>query len=70
MCVSCSSAAFLLVSTFGGIGLTTSIFLSNYQTPLRVISIILLVWALYSVSYKLSKSCVLNHGMNPRTNKS
>jgi hypothetical protein len=61
ICVSCSSVAFLLVSTFGGIGVTTSIFLSNYQTPLRVISIALLVWALYSVNNKLSKSCVLNH---------
>ena len=69
MCVSCSSVAFLLVSTFGGIGLTTSIFLSNYQTPLRVISIVLLVWALYSVSYKLSKSCVLNHSIDHGTNK-
>ena len=57
MCVSCSSVAFLLVSTFGGIGLTTSMFLSNYQTPLRVISIVLL--ALYSVSCKIEqKLCI------------
>ena len=60
-CASCSSVGFLLVSTFGGIGVTASTFLSNYQTPLRIISIALLVWALYSASSKLAKSCVLNH---------
>src|SRR5919197_1472972 len=59
-CASCSSVGFLLVSTFGGIGVTASTFLSNYQTPLRVISIALLVWALYSASNKLTQSCVMN----------
>jgi hypothetical protein len=62
-CASCSSVGFLLVSTFGGIGITASTFLSNYQTPLRVISIALLVWALYSASHKLTKSCLLNHSI-------
>ena len=37
-CVSCSSLGFLLVSTFGGLGVTASTFLSNYQIPLRIIS--------------------------------
>lgn len=58
-CASCSSLGFLLVSTFGGIGVTASAFLSNYQTPLRILSIALLVWALYSISNKLTKSCVI-----------
>jgi hypothetical protein len=65
-CASCSSVGFLLVSTFGGIGITTSAFLSNYQTPLRVISIALLVWALYSASSKLTKSCVLDRSMGSK----
>jgi hypothetical protein len=60
-CASCSSIGFLLVSTFGGIGVTASIFLSNYQTPLRIMSVALLLWALYSASRKLTKSCVLNY---------
>jgi hypothetical protein len=60
-CASCSSIGFLLVSTFGGVGVTASTFLSNYQTPLRIVSIALLVWALYSISNKLTKSCVLNY---------
>ena len=58
-CASCSSLGFLLVSTFGGIGVTASAFLSNYQTPLRILSIALLVWALYSISNKLTKSGVI-----------
>src|SRR5919198_5193537 len=60
-CASCSSVGFLLVSTFGGAGVTASAFLSNYQIPLRIMSIALLVWALYSASSKLTGSCVLNH---------
>jgi hypothetical protein len=58
-CASCSSLGFLLVSTFGGIGVTASAFLSNYQAPLRILSIALLVWALYSISNKLTKSCAI-----------
>jgi hypothetical protein len=58
-CASCSSIGFLLVSAFGGIGITASTFLSNYQIPLRIVSICLLIWALYSISNKLTKSCVL-----------
>ena len=59
-CASCSSLGFLLISTFGsGVGITASTFLSNYQIPLRIISIALLIWALYSISNKLTKSCVL-----------
>lgn len=37
-CASCSSLGFLLISAFGGLGITASIFLTNYQIPLRVIS--------------------------------
>ena len=59
-CASCSSLGFLLVSTFGGVGIAASTFLSNYQTPLRILSIALLIWALYSISNKLTKSCKIN----------
>ena len=59
-CASCSSLGFLLVSTFGGVGIAASTFLSNYQTPLRILSIALLIWALYSIGNKLTKSCKIN----------
>jgi hypothetical protein len=67
MCASCSSAGFLLVSTFGSVGVTASAFLSNYQIPLRIISIALLVWTLYLASSKLTRSCVLNHSVDNGT---
>ena len=60
-CASCSSLGFLLVSTFGGVGITASTILSNYQIPLRIVSIALLIWAFYSISIKLTKSCSINY---------
>lgn len=56
-CASCTSLGFLLASTLGGAGLTLSTILSNYQTPLRILSIMLLIWACYSVSIRLNKGC-------------
>src|ERR671915_770706 len=56
-CASCSSLGFLLVSTLGGAGISISTFLSNYQTPLRIVSIALLLWAYYSVSIRLTRAC-------------
>ena len=60
-CASCSSLGFLLVSTLGAAGVTASSFLSNYQIPLRLLSIGLLAWAYYSVSRQLMNSCAINH---------
>ena len=59
-CASCSSLGFVLVSTFGGAGIAASTFLSNYQTPLRFLSLALLIWAQYSISNRLTKSCIIN----------
>ena len=56
-CASCSSLGFLIVSALGGAGITISTFLSNYQTPLRIISIALLLWAYYSLSIGLTRNC-------------
>ena len=58
-CASCSSLGFLLVSVFWGTGVVASSFLSNYETPLRILSVTLLLWALTSISNKLTKSCVM-----------
>lgn len=59
-CASCSSLGFLLVSTLGAAGVTASSLLSNYQIPLRLLSIGLLAWAYYSVSRQLMNSCAIN----------
>ena len=58
-CASCSSIGFLVTSTFGGFGIVTIDLLTNYQTPLRVISILILLWALYHVQNKIIKPCVI-----------
>ena len=60
-CASCSSLGFFLISTFGSVGVLASTILSNYQIPLRLISIGLLFWATYSASKRLAASCVLDN---------
>jgi hypothetical protein len=57
-CASCSSLGFFLISTFGSVGVLASTILSNYQVPLRLVSIGLLLWATYSVSKRVAASCV------------
>jgi hypothetical protein len=59
-CASCSSIGFLLISTFGGFGIFATDFLTNYQTPLRLVSVAILSWALYSVHNKITKPCIFN----------
>jgi hypothetical protein len=59
-CASCSSLGFFLVSTFGSAGLLASTIMSNYQIPLRLASVGILLWALYVVSNRLTKSCMID----------
>ena len=59
-CASCSSIGFLVISTFGGFGVIATDLLTNYQTPLRIASICILVWGLYSVHNRITKSCILD----------
>jgi hypothetical protein len=61
-CASCSSVGFLIISTFGGLGIITTAFLTNYQIPLRLLSICLMVVALYTIYQKITKNCVLDNG--------
>jgi len=59
-CASCSSLGFFLISTLGAAGITASSFVSNYQNPLRLLSIALLIWTYYSISNRITKSCIMN----------
>jgi hypothetical protein len=61
LCASCSSIGFLIISTFGGAGIVVTGFLTNYQTPLRLVSLVVLIWGLYSVLDKITKSCAINN---------
>jgi hypothetical protein len=60
VCASCSSVGFLMASALGGAGVVATGFLTNYQLPLRLSSFFILVWALYSVSNRISQSCLLD----------
>jgi hypothetical protein len=66
-CASCSSLGFFLVSTFGSAGVLASTIMSNYQIPLRLISVGLLLWALVAVSNRLANSCLVQYGSDLNT---
>jgi hypothetical protein len=57
ICASCSSVGFYLASTFGIAGVAASSFLSNYQTPLRIAAIIILVFACITAHRKIGRAC-------------
>jgi hypothetical protein len=60
-CASCSSIGFLIISTFGGFGIFATDFLTNYQTPLRIVSIAILLCAFYSVHNRVERPCIFNN---------
>jgi len=60
VCSSCSSVGFLLISTFGSIGVIASNLLTIYQIPLRIISIAILIFALYTIHKRITQSCVID----------
>jgi len=57
ICAGCSSVGFYIAATFGTAGVAASTFLSNYQLPLRLLAIGLLIWAYYSAHKKIAKTC-------------
>ena len=67
-CASCSSIGFVIISTFGAFGIFATDFLTNYQTPLKITSIAILLWALYSVHNKITRPCILN-STYPKNNR-
>ena len=67
---SCSSIGFLLISTFGGLGIVISNFLSTYQLQVRILSTAVLLFALYSVHKRITKNCVVNFDNIKKTNRS
>jgi hypothetical protein len=59
VCSSCSSVGFLLISTFGSIGIIATNLLTIYQIPLRIISIAILIFALYTIHKRILQSCAI-----------
>ncbi|HII35909.1 MAG TPA: hypothetical protein HA319_02390 [Nitrosopumilaceae archaeon] len=54
---SCGPAGFAIVSTFGTIGGTATAFLTNYEIPLRLISIGILISTYYFTSKGITAQC-------------
>lgn len=54
---SCGSLGFAAVSAFGTIGGTATAFLTNYELPLRLVSIAILVYAYYVSVKGISAQC-------------
>ena len=54
---SCGSFGFAVVSIFGIAGGTATSFLTNYQTPLRLISIAILAYTYYASIKSISMQC-------------
>lgn len=63
-CASCSSIGFIIISTFGSAGIIATAFLTNYQIPLRVVSLGILVLALFTVCRRIVNSCSINDKEN------
>jgi|ERR671911_61981 hypothetical protein len=59
-CASCSSIGFAIVSTFGGVGIFISNFFSVYEIPIRIVSIAILLYAIYSSHNRITKNCLLD----------
>ena len=54
---SCGSTGFAIISTFGTIGGTATAFLSNYEIPLRLVSIGILAYTYYVTSKGIAAQC-------------
>jgi hypothetical protein len=57
---SCGSIGFAVVSTFGAVGGTATAFLTNYELPLRLVSIAILVYSYYTTVKGITSQCKIN----------
>jgi len=54
---SCGPIGFAVISTFGSVGATATAFLTNYETPLRIIAIGILVVTYFTTVKSLKTEC-------------
>ncbi|MCY4490638.1 MAG: hypothetical protein OXC46_04135 [Thaumarchaeota archaeon] len=54
---SCGPLGFAIISTFGSIGATASTFLTNYEIPIRIAAIVILLFAYYATVRTLKIEC-------------
>jgi len=57
---SCGPVGFAVISTFGSIGVTTTAFLTNYEIPIRLIAITVLIVTYFTTVKSLKIECKIN----------
>ena len=57
---SCGPVGFAVISTFGSVGATATSFLTNYETPIRIIAIAILVVTFFTTVKSLRIECKIN----------
>ena len=57
---SCGPVGFAVISTFGSVGATTTAFLTNYETPIRIVAIAILVLTYFTTVKSLKVECKIN----------
>jgi len=57
---SCGPIGFAVISTFGSVGATATAFLTNYETPIRIIAIGILTVTYFTTLKSLKIECKLN----------
>ncbi|PIW31641.1 MAG: hypothetical protein COW27_06175 [Nitrosopumilales archaeon CG15_BIG_FIL_POST_REV_8_21_14_020_37_12] len=58
---SCGPVGFAIISTFGTVGATASSFVTNFEIPIRIAAIGLLVIVYYTTVRSLKIECRVNH---------
>ncbi|MCV0410206.1 hypothetical protein [Nitrosopumilus sp.] len=57
---SCGPVGFAIISTFGSVGATATAFLTNYDVPIRIIAIVILIVTYFTTVKSLKIECTLN----------
>ena len=57
---SCGPVGFAVISTFGAVGGVATSFLTNYEIPIRLLSIAILVFTYYTTAKSLKVECKIN----------
>lgn len=58
---SCGPIGFAVISTFGAAGGAATAFLTNYEIPIRLVAIAILVFTFYTTSKSLSIECKIKN---------
>ena len=57
---SCGPVGFAIISTFGSVGATATAFVTNYEIPIRIIAIVILVVTYFTTVKSLKVECKIN----------